>query len=135
MATRLAAALLALVVVASAQYRVDPRNTYHRVICVVPFIGKGTADDPRRPQYAPLPAATAKSIADPIIAFTQEPTDDGQFAIVEFVARDRKALLPILNDPNVKSLEKGVVSKDAIEAELRKVRKDFDLTQFEVVMP
>jgi hypothetical protein len=91
--------LLVLAAVACAQRRVDPRNTYHRIIAVVPLVGAGTAADPRRPLYAP----TANSASpDGIIAFTQVPTDDGKFAIVEFVAKDRKAFQAILSDAAVK---------------------------------
>ena len=139
MTQRLLTGLLIFAVIASAQHRVDPRNTYHRVICVVPMVGTGAANDPRR-QYAPWGISTkgtsaANSSPADIIAFTQVPTDDGKSAIVEFVARDRKAFQAIFADLTVKSFEKGVQSKSVIEAELRKVKKDFDLNKFEVVMP
>jgi hypothetical protein len=132
---RLATGLLMLAVVACAQRRVDPKNTYHRVICVVPLIGTGTAADPRRPQYAPLVTAAHTALPTDIIAFTQVPTDDGTFAIVEFVAQDRKAFLTIFADANVTTFEKGVASKAAIETALQKVKKGFSLDQFEVTMP
>jgi hypothetical protein len=132
MTQRLIAGLLVLAAVACAQRRVDPRNTYHRVIAVVPLVGSGTADDPRRPLYAP----TAKSATpDGIIGFTQAPTDDGKFAIVEFVAKSRKALQAILSDTTVTSYEKGAQSKTTIETALKKLKSDFDLVKFEVVMP
>jgi hypothetical protein len=104
---------------------------------VVPLVGKGTVDDPRRPQYAPWGAAataTSPALTD-IIGFTQVPTDDGKFAIVEFVARDRKAFQTIFADATVTTFEKGVAGKDAVETTLRKLKKDFDLHKFELVMP
>jgi hypothetical protein len=90
--------VLALAPVVCAQRRVDPRNTYHRVICVVPLVGSGTAADPTRPQYAPWPASH-----DPtgIIGFYFETTDNGKSAVVEFVAQNRAALQTILNDKTI----------------------------------
>ena len=32
-----------------AQQAVDPRNRYERLICIVPMIGSGTYEYPRRP--------------------------------------------------------------------------------------
>jgi hypothetical protein len=135
MTQRLLIGLLALTAIVCAQHRVDPRNTYHRVIAVVPMIGTGTATDPRRPQYAPWGVSAATGTASGIIGFTQVPTDDGKFAIVEFVARDRKSLAAILADTTITSFEKGLQSKATIETALQKVKKNFDLVQFEVVMP
>jgi len=37
-----------------AQHRADPKNLYERLICVVPMIGAGTHEDPRRPLFAPV---------------------------------------------------------------------------------
>jgi len=129
---RIVAGLLMLAAVSSAQHRVDPRNTYHRVIAVVGWAGSGTPQDPRRPQYAPAPGS---ALPDGIIAFTQVPTDDGKSAIVEFVAKCRKALLPILADTTITTFEKGTQSASAIEAALKARKADFNLVQFEVVMP
>ena len=132
MTQRLFTGMLMLALVVCAQRRVDPRNTYHRVIAVVPIVGTGTAGDPKRPQYAPNPTSAS---SNGIIGFTQVATDDGKFAIVEFVARERKALLPIIADTSITSFEKGTQTQDVIEAALRKFKKDFDLISFEVVMP
>lgn len=132
MAQRLLAGMLTCAFVVCAQQRVDPRDTYHRVIAVVDLVGSGTATDPKRPRYAPTPGSTASS---GIIAFTQVATDDGKSAIVEFVARDRKALAAILADTSIPTFEKGVASAGAIESALQKYKKGFTLAQFEVVMP
>ena len=132
MSARLLIGLLLLASLAAAQRRVDPRNTYNRVIAVVPLVGQGTAADPKRPQYAPWPASQ-----DPngIIAFFFVPTDDGKSAVVEFVARNRAALLPVLNDKSVKVFEKGRSSRNEIEPVLKQFRKDFDLDKYGMVMP
>jgi len=118
-----------------AQPRVDARNTHERLICVVPMIGAGTPEDPRRPLYAPLPGKTPRGSG--IIGYAFQASDDGRFALVEFVARDRAALKPILEDrrAEVKVFEKGTHSRTAIETELRKFQKNFDLDRFGVRMP
>jgi hypothetical protein len=156
MTQRLLAGLLALAAVVCAQRRVDPRNTYYRVICVVPLTGQGTKDDPKRPMYAPklsdmmaadsgaqtAQAAAAKAgapvpVRTDILAFTQQLSDDGHYALVEFVAQDRAAFQAIFADStNVKVVfEKGKSKKADIEKELHKYRKDFNFDNFGVVMP
>jgi hypothetical protein len=129
---KLGIGVLALVSVVCAQHRVDPRNTYNRVIGVVPIIGSGTPADPKRPKYAPWPPSQ-----DPngIIAFTFQHSDDGQSAVFEFVARNRAAFQAIFNDKSVLVFEKGKSVKGDVETALRKHRKDFDLDKFGTVMP
>jgi hypothetical protein len=41
---------------ASAQPPVSSRNSYERVLAVVPLIGSGTHDDPVRPRPRPKPS-------------------------------------------------------------------------------
>ena len=132
MQQRVVLGLLVLASVVCAQRRVDPKFRYHRVIAVVPFAGKGTPADPKRPQYAPWPPSN-----DPngIIGFTYVPSDDGRFAIVEFVARNRAAFQKLLNDKSIQVFEKGRVSKANLEGPLKHHRKDFDLNKFGMVMP
>jgi hypothetical protein len=139
------------------------RNTHERVVAIVPMIGKGTEDDPRRPMFAPLAAemappeddtaaVAAKSTAPGkpgqaakstgrIIAYTCKPSDDGRFALVEFVATDRAALDEILKETHadVKVFRLGEQSRKSALAELRKFRKDFDLnldsSKFGAIVP
>lgn len=115
---------------ALAQRAVDPRYTYNRVIGVVPLVGAGTPADPKRPQYAPL-------VSDPnaIAAFYFEPTDDGNSAVVEFVAQNRSAFAALLANRALTLFEKGRVPKAQIETAIRRARKDFDLDKFGLVMP
>lgn len=127
-------ALLVLPALLCAQHRVDPRNTYTRVICVVPLVGKGTPADPRRPQYAPWPPAAVPSRTG-IIAWSHQLSDDKKYALVEFVARDRSAFQAILNDSQITVFEKGKDKKDDIEKELKKYKQDFDFTKFGTVLP
>jgi hypothetical protein len=113
------------------------RNTYHRVIAVVPIVGAGTKADPRRPAYVPMAAAAmGKAPArSGIIGFTFLESDDKKFAIVEFVAADPAALQPILNDKNVTAFEKGKTKSSDIEPQLQKFRKNFTLDQLRVMVP
>jgi hypothetical protein len=124
--------LLALTAVVCAQRRVDPRNTYTRVICVVPFTGKGTPADPKRPAYAPWPPSRD---VNGIVAFYYLPTDDGQSAVVEFAARSRAAFQSLLNDSTITVFELGQTKRSDVETAIRKSRRDFDLEKFGLVMP
>lgn len=132
------ASILLLIAVSQtvAQQRVALRNTYERMVCVVPMVGAGTPADPRRPLYAPLPGQTATH-RDGIIAFSYQLSDDGQYALIEFVARDREAFKEIAADnrPDVKAFHKGKDKRGDIEKEFRKHKKDFDLDHFGVSVP
>jgi len=116
-----------------AQRRVDPLYSYHRVIAVVPMQGAGTLANPMRPKHAPPPNPAGPSRAG-IIAFSFLPSDDGKFAIAEFVAVDRTALAEVLADRSAGVLvfEKGAAKKADIESAIRHFRKDFSLDNFGV---
>jgi len=137
--------LLGALVLASAVYaqrKVDPRNTHQRIIVIVPYVGTGTAADPKRPQYAPLPLSTAQAAAQAaaqsrtgIIGYTHIASDDGRFAIVEYVARDQAAFQAILNDKSVLVFVKGKDKPADIEKALQSFKKGFSLSTFGAVMP
>jgi hypothetical protein len=121
-----------------AQPRVDARSTYERVRAVVPvIIGQGTFDDPKRPMYAPSPAEVQAAMVtrQGILGFSYVASDDGHFALVEFVARDRSAFQAILADTSVKSFLKGRDKREDMEAEFLKHKKNFDFAHFGVRMP
>ncbi len=127
---RLFAAFVPLFLViptADAQRKLDAGHNHERVIAVVPMTGAGTAADPRRPLHAPV-----KADPNGIVSFSYQVSDDGRFAIVEFVARNRAALAPVLagSQPNMRAFEKERTSKTELETEFRKYKKDFDLEQF-----
>lgn len=82
----------------SGQPRVDPRNMYERVLAIVPLVGAGTAADPQRPKHAPLPNAVDPTSRTGILGYMYVLSDDGKFALVEYVARDRSAFATILED-------------------------------------
>jgi hypothetical protein len=146
MNARLAALAAVCLVAGSAtlhgQPRVDSRNLHERVLAVVPMIGKGTFDDPRRPMYAPAPAQAQaehqalKPGAKPgIIEFRFQESDDHKFALVEFVAVDKEALKPILDDKSIKSFLKGRDKRDDAELEFKKYKSDFDINKLIGVTP
>ncbi len=120
----------------SAQHKVDSRQLYERLYLVVPMTGTGTWTDPKRPLYAPAPAEINPASRAGIIGFTHVMSDDGQLALVEFVARDAKAFDHILADvglnvnTKVKAFRKGKDKRDDIEAEFRKHKKDFNFDTF-----
>ena len=97
--------------------------------------GAGTAADPRRPAYAPLPVRGKAATLTGIIGFAYQLSDDKQFALVEFVAADPAALKPILSDTTIKSFEKGKAKKIDIETEFKKYKKDFSLDKLLVRVP
>ena len=101
----------------------------------VPFVGKGTFDDPKRPMYAPLPSALQPGVRTGIIGFSYVASDDGKTALVEFVARDRSAFNAILGDKTIKAFLKGKDKKQDVEAEFKKYKKNFDFNTFGVRMP
>src|SRR5260370_1085602 len=74
--------------VSAQKYRVSPRNMYERLVTVVPIIGAGTYADPKRPMYAPLPSQADPLSRTGILAYSYQTSDDGKYALVEFIARD-----------------------------------------------
>jgi hypothetical protein len=113
--------------------RLAPENTYTRVYCIVPIIGTGTAADPRRPMFAPLPpTATAPINRGGIVAYQFQESDDGNFALVEFVSVFRDGLAPILSStsPNVVSFERGKHTRQEIETAFQKYKKSFSFDKF-----
>ena len=120
-----------------SQRRVDPRNSYERILAVVPMVGAGTFADPKRPLFAPVPSTQPSGDRSGIIAFNFVTSDDGRFALVEFVARDRAAFAPILADrrPGWQVFERGKASREAVEAAFKALRKDFDFSRFGVAVP
>jgi hypothetical protein len=133
---RIAAFLCFCLPVLSVQPPVAPENRYERILCVVPMIGKGTWEDPRRPMFAPLPSEMGRGKSG-ILAYYHEPTDDGTRAIVQFVVADRSALQAIRArlDPLVKVFDPKKDKQTDVEAALKALQKNFDLKRFAVRVP
>lgn len=129
--------LLFMSTVSLGQRRVDDRNLGERLIVIVPMVGAGKADDPKRPLFVPTSAdreVAAASKTPTITSYSVVLSDDEKFALVELVAGDPKALEAVLKDPRTDikrfDLQKGKATKEDIEAEFRKVKKDFDFAKF-----
>ena len=88
-----------------------------------------------REKRAPLARTAPNQPMPGIIGFMQQISDDGNWALVEYVAKDMAALQPILNDKTITTFVKGKDKKGDIEAALKKFKKDFDLEKFGLVMP
>jgi hypothetical protein len=118
--------ILALLVFSSslfAEQKVAPGNVHERMIVVVPWTGKGSFDDPIRPLFAPV-----KPDPNGILSYSYEPSDDKRYAIVEFVALDRKAFASILTDKRVvQAFVKGRDKPEDVEREVKKHKADFSI--------
>jgi hypothetical protein len=108
---------------------------YERVMAIVPIVGSGTAADPKRPMYAPMPSQMSATARTGIIAYNHVVSDDGKFALVEFVARDKSAFQQILADATITTFVKGKDSLANVSAAFQKLKKDFDITKFGVMVP
>jgi hypothetical protein len=114
-----------------AQHAVDPSQRYFRLICLVHLTGSGKRSDPIRPEYVPAKAAPDRN---GILAWSVQFTDDRKMAIVQYVAAYRSAFSVILADkrPEIRVFEIGKTPPAAIEAEMRKYKKDFSLESLRV---
>jgi hypothetical protein len=114
-----------------AQPRVSPENWGERVLLVVPMVGAGTYEDPRRPLVMGRPS---QGLPPGIVSIRYEESDDGKTALVEVVARDKKSLEalagPLSGRGDVKRFDKGKADRAAIEAEFRGKKQGFDLDRF-----
>jgi hypothetical protein len=117
-----------------AQNRVSPEMMYHRVWAVVPLIGSGTPDNPRRPMFTPTPAEQAAKLKNGdrsgVIGFSMQVSDDGNFALVEFVGATPADLKFIVNSqaPGVIAFERGAATKAQIESTFQKYKAGFTLS-------
>jgi hypothetical protein len=128
-----------------AQHRVNPTQLHERIYARVPMVGTGKYGDPRRPMYAPNPDSprpillTGQKPTPVITGFSYQLSDDGKFALVEFVTPNKSAFNTILADAkaditgvNLTIFERGKATREQIETEFRKYKKDFDLTKLGV---
>lgn len=125
--------MAAQIVAAQPATRVSQRNMYERVIVVERVrAAAGTFADPHRPLYAPAnPWQNDPTSRSGILAYFSLASDDGNFLLVEYVAKDRAALLPVLSDPNVVTgFLKGQAAPADITNALKVYKKDFDLSRF-----
>lgn len=114
-----------------AQHAVDPSERYFRLICLVHLTGSGKNGDSVRPEYVPNEPPNRNGI----IAWSFQPTDNGQMAIVQYVAVDHAAFNTILADkrPEIRIFEIGQTPPAVIEGALRQFKHDFSLAGFKVL--
>ncbi len=130
---RLACALLGVTGTAgiAAGQAVGAHNQGERTLMIVPMVGAGTYEDPRRPLVMPR---TGSGMPAGVLAIRFEESDDGKFALVEVVAVDRKSLnaavAPVASRSDVRRFDKGSARKVDIEEEFRARKKNFDLDRF-----
>ena len=126
-------------ILGAQQRHVDPTQTYERVFAAVPLIGQGTFADPQRPMFAPLPSQMKPGDRTGIIAFHHVVSDDGRFALVEFVFHNRTALAPVMaslsGQAAAQIFDKAKDSNADIEKAFKVFKKDFDLNTFKLRVP
>ena len=125
-----------LVFPATAQHKIDAGQLYERIWVIAPVIGTGKARDEKRPMFTPpfaaAPGQGAAAGRTGILAMQCQFSDDGKTALMELVALNRSAFNEILNSkvPGVKVFERGKTTKNEVETEFKKYKKDFQFNDF-----
>jgi hypothetical protein len=135
--------LLVAVGSAFAQHRVDPSSMYSRVYAIVPMIGSGTWEDPKRPMFAPIPQQISAASRTGIIAYNMVESDDGNFALIEIVATSRPQLATITAQittqlsavQGFQLFDRSTTSAATVQSAFQTLKKNFDITTFRVVVP
>ena len=146
-----AVCLLAVAGSLLAQHSVDPGRMYQRVYAIVPMVGSGTWDDPKRPLGAPAPHQITPGVRTGIIAFNHVESDDGKYALVEIVAANRQELAAITSPLQAQLsqlpataavggvtpqlFDQSTASQSTVETAFKKLKRNFDITKFRVVVP
>jgi hypothetical protein len=107
------------------------------------MVGSGTWDDPKRPMYAPAPQQMTPGSRTGIIAFNQVQSDDGNFALIEIVAASRPQLAQITTPMNAQLsgtqgfqfFDRSTTSAATVQSAFQLLKKNFDITKFQVVVP
>ncbi len=114
----------------SPSTKIIPRNLYERILLIVPMVGSGKWDDPKRPLFAPAKMA-APTDRTGILGYSYQVSDDGKYALAEFVAQDRTVFEAFKSDARtMKFFEKGNVQIADIDTEFKKYKKDFNWQHF-----
>jgi hypothetical protein len=126
-----------------SQNSVDPTAMYARAYAIVPMIGSGTWNDPIRPMFAPLPQQTSAGSRTGVIAYNQVQSDNGNFALVEIVAATPQQLALITAQMNTQLsaatgfqlFNRSTTSAATVQSAFQLLKKNFDITQYRVVVP
>ena len=97
---------------------VDPR-THHR------HRAHGRRGHRQEPLYSDL---------DGLTGFTAEISDDGRFALVEFVAKESKFLTPLANSGQ-RQARKDSPNKDAVLEDFKRYKRNFKPERFGLAIP
>lgn len=133
--------LLAIAGSAFSQQRVDAGSMYARIYAIVPMVGSGSPNDPRRPMFAPLPQQMTPGTRTGIIAFNHVESDDGNSALIEIVAANRPQLALIVGQINaaavtgVQVFDRSTTPQSTVQSAFHSFKKNFDITMFRVVVP
>ena len=121
----------------AAPARTNPYEAGEHLIAVVPMVGSGTNDDPKRPMFAlaskDIASAMANHQAPEILQSHFIMADDGVHAIVEFVAPNRAALKQILAAASAGTItvyDPLQTSAAALTTALQKIKAGFNFYQF-----
>jgi hypothetical protein len=137
--TRVGIVTVLLTASLAGQHRVPPEFLYERIWATLPVVGTGKPGDPFRPMFLPNPAANLSlrrgqvpqrvDRTSALLATQVWFSDDGKTALVELVAEDRSAFAQILNSrlPGVRVFERGKTTKQEVEAEFKKYKRDFNI--------
>jgi hypothetical protein len=119
----------------AAQEAVPLASRHERILAIVPLHGAGTKADPRRPAFAPPPDAVSDERG--ILAYSCQTSDDNQWALCEFAARNRAAFQALYADrtPGIVIFEKGRATREQIETAFRRLKRNLDLDQIKVLLP
>jgi hypothetical protein len=113
--------------------KVDPGNMYHRVYARVPLIGAGTPADPKRPMFIPAPGQpTATAVHTGILAYQMQISDDGKWALCEFVGATPQDLqiITLSNNANVVFFERGKATLAEVLADFQQYKKNYTFPTF-----
>jgi hypothetical protein len=99
------------------------------------MIGSGTAADPKRPMFVPAPGQAAPTVATihtGILAYQMQVSDDGNWALCEFVGATPKDLEVITTStvPNVKFFVRGQSALADVLADFLQYKKNFTFQSF-----
>ena len=94
------------------------------MLLVVPMVGSGTLEDPKRPAF----------VREAGVAYRYQLSDDGASAIVEAAPRGPLEAQKLENntktDARVKVFKPSRDKRETVDVELKKLKKDFDLDSF-----
>ena len=102
------------------QRSVPAEYMYHRVWAVVPLVGSGATGDPIRPMLVPLPSTAGQQPAagpPDLLGYQMQLSDDGKFALVEFVFHSPLAFHDFLAKAAVPGTAVAVPALQAVSAD------------------